>query len=194
MPRMRPAHDDLPHPLWGLRRLPRRRVRIVGPRRPVARGPDLRRVFRPPPRLDQAHGEPLRNQLSDGQEPTQRDRISTRPELRRAVAELANSGRARARRDQRRGSAGEHVVILPVLLIFRVGNGWRIPFPLVLLWPFIALAWLTLRLCQIFARTDRSAWQWIELGKHSLALFGSLSGIRLDVQPKEGSGVNIQII
>ena len=82
----------------------------------------------------------------------------------------------------------------PVLLIFRVGNGWRIPFPLFLVLPFNALAWVALTFCQLFVRTGRDARQGIDIGKHALAVFRHLSGLRIHVQSNDGSGASIWFI
>jgi hypothetical protein len=81
-------------------------------------------------------------------------------------------------------------------LIFGVGKGRRIPipFPLFLLWPLIALAWLTLTLCLLFVRTGLNTRQSIVTARIALAAFGRLSGTRIDVQSKDGSGVNIRIV
>lgn len=84
----------------------------------------------------------------------------------------------------------------PALLILGVGDCGRvlIPFPLFLLWPLIGLAWLALTLCQPFVWTSKDAREWLAMGKRALFIFGHLSGLRIDVQSKNGSGVHIQII
>ena len=85
-------------------------------------------------------------------------------------------------------------MIPPVLLIIGVGNRWRIPFPLFLLWPFFAVVWLALTLFQLFVGSGRNARQGIVMGKQALAVFGHLSGLRIEVESKDGRGVNIRII
>lgn len=81
----------------------------------------------------------------------------------------------------------------PAMLMFVVGGVW-IPFPLFLLWPFIGLAWLALTCGELFVRNGQNAGQGIAVGKHALAVFCRLSGLRIDVESKDGSGVNIRII
>ena len=82
----------------------------------------------------------------------------------------------------------------PALLILSFGkNGIPIPLPLFLLWPFIGLAWLILTLVQCFV-WSQSGRRWIGFAKHALAVSCRLSGIRLDVESKNGRDFHIQII
>ena len=82
----------------------------------------------------------------------------------------------------------------PILLILSFGSdGIPIPLPLFLLWPFIGLAWLTLTLVQLFIWSQRGRGM-IAFAKHALAIFCRLSGMRVDVESKNGSDVHIQII
>jgi hypothetical protein len=82
----------------------------------------------------------------------------------------------------------------PVLLLLGIGSGVFLPLPLFLLWPFVGIAWLLLLLGLLVAPTGGPVRQRLSTGKQALVAFASLPGLRVDVEPKDGVGVNIWII
>lgn len=84
----------------------------------------------------------------------------------------------------------------PVLLIVAVGRSKRfpIPFPVILLWPFVLLGWILLGIVWFFLPKRSSAARFVLIVIEAIGCFWHLSGLKIDITSHDETGVYILII
>ena len=84
----------------------------------------------------------------------------------------------------------------PILAIVAIGRSRKfpIPFPLILLWPFVLLGFFVLGLAWFFLPKKSGAARYVLMAITALGCFWHLSGLRIDINSHDETDVYILIV